>query len=391
MSRSFSVETCRHPTHHASYRTFGNTRVHLISTDLWEAITGERLAPAEICDIVNISVPLDSPIATPSQQSFQCVLMARDKNGSRILQRKLEEGSKEERSMIFNGLEKDLKSLIVDPSANFVIQKMCEVLDQRQQQVMLQALLSNVHSIVNHSNGCRVLQKFIETTSPENVDQIYQSLKSIFIETCMSQNGNHIVQRFIEFLPNRVDEIVSMVKPRLIELAFDNCGCRVVQRLFDKYSVDTLSSLVDDVVLKAVDLSKNQYGNYVVQKVLESGKGDLVTKIVERLRGHYYPFSMHKFASNVMEKCIRHAMPREQMMIFTEIIGTEGNWETDRILQMSLDQFGNYVVQKIIKHGNEEQLDAIADTVYENYPDLVGCQYAKHVIVHLKNLGYEFD
>ena len=382
------MESPRHAVHHAPYRFSESSRVHLISTDLWEAITGERLTPARICDIVNISVPMDSPMATPNQQSFHCVLMARDRNGSRILQRKLEEGSQEERNLIFNGLEPELKALISDPCANFVIQKMCDVLDKRQQQVLLRTLLSDVQGIVEHQHGCRVLQKFIETTSSENIDEIYQGLKGVFLKTCVSPNGNHIVQRFIDFLPLRVGEIVSIVKPHLMELAFDNCGCRVVQRLFDKYDVDTLSSLVDDVVVKAVDLSKNQYGNYVVQKVLESGKGALVTKIVERLRGNYFEFSMHKFASNVMEKCIRNASPSEQMMIFTEIIGTEGNWETDRILQMSVDQFGNYVVQRIMKHGNKEQRDAIADAVYDNYDDLVCCQYAKHVIGQLKNLGY---
>ena len=142
------MESPRHAVHHAPYRFSESSRVHLISTDLWEAITGERLTPARICDIVNISVPMDSPMATPNQQSFHCVLMARDRNGSRILQRKLEEGSQEERNLIFNGLEPELKALISDPCANFVIQKMCDVLDKRQQQVLLRTLLSDVQGIV---------------------------------------------------------------------------------------------------------------------------------------------------------------------------------------------------------------------------------------------------
>jgi hypothetical protein len=201
-------------------------------------------------------------------------MMARDRTGSRLLQQKLEEGTPEEQKAIFNGLERELKSLIVDPCANFVIQKLCDILDERQQNIMLVTLLADLDSIIDHTSGCRVLQKFIEITSPENVDTVYRNVKPIFLKTCMSQNGNHIVQRFIDILPDRIKEIAAAVKPHLLELAFDNCGCRVIQRLFDKYDVDTLSSLVDDVIVKAVDLSTNQYGNYVVQKILESGEAE---------------------------------------------------------------------------------------------------------------------
>lgn len=370
------------------YRAMDTGHVHLLPVDLWEAMTGERLSPNNICEIVESAMHSGSPVSPQSAPQAQYVLMAKDRTGSRVLQQKLEEGTDEEHKAIFSGLERDLKTLIVDPCANFVIQKLCDYLDEAQQNIMLVTLLADIDAIIDHTSGCRVLQKFIEVTTAANVDTIYVNVKPIFLKTCMSQNGNHIVQRFIDILPERIKEIAAAVKPHLLALAFDNCGCRVIQRLFDKYDVDTLSNLVDDVIVKAVDLSTNQYGNYVVQKILESGKPGLASKVISVLKGCYYEFSMHKFASNVMEKCIRKANPQEQMEIFTEIIGVDGSWEEDRILRMSKDQFGNYVVQRIIKHGNEEQREAIADVVYNNYDDLMACTYAKHVIIQLKNLGY---
>ena len=34
-----------------------NRRVHLIPSDLWEAITGEHATPQTICEICNVSLP----------------------------------------------------------------------------------------------------------------------------------------------------------------------------------------------------------------------------------------------------------------------------------------------------------------------------------------------
>jgi hypothetical protein len=36
----------------------------------------------------------------------------------------------------------------------------------------------------------------------------------------------------------RLESIIALVQPHIVRLVGDNCGCRVVQRLFDKYSVD---------------------------------------------------------------------------------------------------------------------------------------------------------
>jgi ectoine hydroxylase-related dioxygenase (phytanoyl-CoA dioxygenase family) len=105
----------------------------------------------------------------------------------------------------------------------------------------------------------------------------------------------------------------------------------------------------------AADLAMNQYGNYVVQNILETGPDEDVTRLIRRFVGRFYQFSMHKFASNVIEKCIRRASDVERQGIFTEIIGISGKWETGRIVRMSSDQFGNYVIQRIIEFGNEKQ------------------------------------
>ncbi|OHT16572.1 Pumilio-family RNA binding repeat containing protein [Tritrichomonas foetus] len=366
-------------------------RVHLISSDLWEAITGERLTPANICQLLDSSIPMGDSSTSQSFQAMQCVLMARDRQGSRIIQKRLEDGNETDRNFIFTSLFPSLNELVYDPAANFVIQKMCETLTIEQQSLMLVFFLRDSKAITDHPNGCRVLQKFIEYTTHDNVDALFVNLKPNLIPLCFSQNGNHIVQRFIELLPERVQEIIDCVQPQLSNLVVDNCGCRVVQRLFEKFQIDILEPLVQEVLTYAPDLATNQYGNYVVQEVLEAGKRAHIAALIVAFKGHFYEFSIHKFASNVIEKCIRGATKSEQEAIFSEVIGNDGHFELQRILKMVGDQFGNYVIQRIIEYGTDSQQTAIYDVVYDNYDALISNNYAKHVISRLENLDFEFD
>jgi hypothetical protein len=362
-------------------------RVHLIPSDLWEAITGERLSPANICQLCDVSIP---GLDVIWQVSLQYCAMAKDRQGSRFLQQKIQDCTPRERKVIFDSLLPRLGDLVFDPSSNYVIQKLCEFTSDDQQTQLLAFFLPNVQRVVDHANGCRVLQKFIETTSPENVDQLFIALKPGLIQLCYSANGNHIVQRFIVALPDRLAEIVAVLRPCVSSLVIDNCGCRVVQKLFEHYEIGSLRPLVDEVLTCAADLTTNQYGNYVVQNILEAGPDADIAVLIDAFAGGFYAFSLHKFASNVIEKCIRRALPEQRDAIFREIIGAEGAWEAERVFRMVGDQFGNYVIQRIIEFGTEAQRTAIYDVVYENYENLMTRQYAKHVIQKLEKLRFEF-
>ena len=223
------------------------------------------------------------------------------------------------------------------------------------------------------------------------------------LNLCFSQNGNHIVQRFIELLPDRTNEVIQCIIPHLVDLAGDNCGCRVVQRLFERYSVDILAPLVDEVLLHSASLATNQYGNYVVQNILEAKRSEHISRLINNFKGHFYSFSMHKFASNVVEKVIRAADSYEQQIIFNEILSGSDDenghnhsksnnrrYREDKILNMIMDQFGNYVMQRIIEFGSESQQNAIANVVYNNYDTLITINFAKHVVSKLEEMGFQF-
>lgn len=75
---------------------------------------------------------------------------------------------------------------------------------------------------------------------------------------------------------------------------------------------------------KAADLAQDQYGNYVVQHVLEYGKDPQKEAIMKVLKTSIEHLSKQKFSSNVIEKCLQHGREKDKESLITEMIGKEG-------------------------------------------------------------------
>ena len=82
---------------------------------------------------------------------------------------------------------------------------------------------------------------------------------------------------------------------------------------------------MEEIVKKAVDLAQDQFGNYVVQHVLEHGKETHKASIMKVLRDHLLLLSKQKFSSNVIERCLQHASDKEKDLLISVMVGKEGD------------------------------------------------------------------
>lgn len=68
-------------------------------------------------------------------------------------------------------------------------------------------------------------------------------------------------------------------------------------------------------------MTKDQFGNYVVQHILEQGRNpEDKNRIVRSIKGEVIEMSNHKYASNVVEKCLAHGSDSDRREIIDEIL-----------------------------------------------------------------------
>ena len=97
-------------------------------------------------------------------------------------------------------------------------------------------------------------------------------------------------------------------------------------------------------MFKFIELCQDQYGNYVIQHVLETRSGKNCDEIYKALKGKIFEMSIHKFASNVIERCLHFGSKEEKDHLIDEII-LKGDRVHNSLISLVKDKFGNYVVQ----------------------------------------------
>ena len=86
------------------------------------------------------------------------------------------------------------------------------------------------------------------------------------------------------------------------------------------------------------------YGNYVVSHVLEFGCLADRHRIVEEILDDLVELSMHKFGSNVVEKCLMHAPEDLQSEVVDRLVSVPISNHSFTIADMMMSKYGNFVV-----------------------------------------------
>lgn len=322
-----------------------------------------------------------------SDISGKIVELSTDQHGSRFIQQKLEHCGIDEKESVFKELIPHASKLMTDVFGNYVIQKFFEHGNAEQRRKLGEQLAGRILPLSLQMYGCRVVQKALEVIELDQKTELIQELHGHVMRCVHDQNGNHVIQKCIESVPTeKVGFIISSFRGQVAMLSSHPYGCRVIQRVLEHCPDEQICRwIVDEILESTCDLAQDPYGNYVTQHVLEMGKPLLRSQIIRRLTGKFIQMSQHKYASNVVEKCLKYGDASERVLIIEEIVVQPNN--ADSLLKMMKDQFGNYVVQKIFDMGNDEQKDIVVKCIQVHLSALKKFPYAKHIVARYEQLS----
>ncbi|KAG2294373.1 hypothetical protein Bca52824_041042 [Brassica carinata] len=225
-----------------------------------------------------------------------------DQHGSRFIQQKLEHISDEDKASVFREVLPQASKLMTDVFGNYVIQKNMEL------------QLRRTCEATCWSDGFSKLANALEVIDVDQKTELIRELDGNVMKCVRDQNGYHVIQKCIESMPaDRIGFVIASFRGQVATLSTHPYGCRVIQRILEHCSDDEETRcIIDEVLESAFALAHDQYGNYVTQHVLERGTPDERRKIIEKSTGNVVQMSQHKYASNVVEKCLEHADSTER-------------------------------------------------------------------------------
>ncbi|XP_038992752.1 pumilio homolog 2-like [Hibiscus syriacus] len=179
--------------------------------------------------------------------------------------------------------------------------------------------------------------------------------------------------------------IVTTFFYQVVTLSTHPYGCRVIQRILEHCMDPKTQNKVMDEILGSVSmLAQDQYGNYVVQHVLEHGKPHEQSIIIKELAGKIVQIRQQKFASNVVEKCLTFAGPFDRLLVVNEMLGSTD--ENEPLQAMMKDQFANYVVQKVLETCDDQQRELILPRIKVHLNALKKYTYGKHIVARVDKI-----
>ncbi|XP_061337907.1 pumilio homolog 2-like isoform X2 [Gastrolobium bilobum] len=321
-----------------------------------------------------------------SEISGHVVEFSADQYGSRFIQQKLETATTEEKNIVYQEIMPHALALMTDVFGNYVVQKFFEHGLASQRRELANKLFGHVLTLSLQMYGCRVIQKAIEVVDLDQKIKMVQELDGNVMRCVRDQNGNHVIQKCIECVPeDAINFIVSTFFDQVVTLSTHPYGCRVIQRVLEHCKDPNTQQKAMDEILGAVSmLAQDQYGNYVVQHVLEHGKPHERSAIIKELAGKIVQMSQQKFASNVVEKCLTFGGPSERQLLVNEMLGSTD--ENEPLQAMMKDQFANYVVQKVLETCDDQQRELILSRIKVHLNALKKYTYGKHIVARVEKL-----
>ena len=135
--------------------------------------------------------------------------------------------------------------------------------------------------------------------------------------------------------------IYSQLNQYAIEISKLKQGVSILQTSL-KYANENQKNALLHKIIKEIDtLINDEYGNYVIQFIVELKENSFNDIIYEYIAKNVLTLCQKKFSSNVIDKCIiqddSHSFTLVKYLIDNKLIR-----------EMITDQYGNYVVQKAL-------------------------------------------
>ncbi|GAB2288651.1 hypothetical protein Dimus_022974 [Dionaea muscipula] len=229
--------------------------------------------------------------------------------GCRVIQKAIEVVDLDQQKKMVAELDGHIMRCVRDQNGNHVIQKCIECIPEEAIQFIVSTFYDQVVMLSTHPYGCRVIQRILEHFHDPKTQQIV--MDEIMQSICMlaqDQYGNYVVQHVLEHgKPHERSAIISKLTGRIVHMSQQKFASNVIEKCLTFGDPVERRTMVNEMLGSTEDndplqvMMKDQFANYVVQKVLETCEDQQLELILSRIKIHLnalkkYTYGKHIFA-----------------------------------------------------------------------------------------------
>ncbi|XP_074919745.1 pumilio homolog 2 isoform X10 [Chelonoidis abingdonii] len=232
--------------------------------------------------------------------------------GCRVIQKALESISPDQQ--VINEMVKELDGHVLkcvkDQNGNHVVQKCIECVQPQSLQFIIDAFKGQVFVLSTHPYGCRVIQRILEHCTAEQTLPILEELHQHTEQLVQDQYGNYVIQHVLEHgRPEDKSKIVSEIRGKVLALSQHKFASNVVEKCVTHASRAERALLIDEVCCQndgphsaLYTMMKDQYANYVVQKMIDMAEPAQRKIIMHKIRPHITTLRKYTYGKHILAK-----------------------------------------------------------------------------------------
>ncbi|XP_058524214.1 pumilio homolog 2 isoform X6 [Ochotona princeps] len=253
---------------------------------------------------------LDQKLALATRIRGHVLPLALQMYGCRVIQKALESISSDQQSEMVKELDGHVLKCVKDQNGNHVVQKCIECVQPQSLQFIIDAFKGQVFVLSTHPYGCRVIQRILEHCTAEQTLPILEELHQHTEQLVQDQYGNYVIQHVLEHgQPEDKSKIVSEIRGKVLALSQHKFASNVVEKCVTHASRAERALLIDEVCCQndgphsaLYTMMKDQYANYVVQKMIDMAEPAQRKIIMHKIRPHITTLRKYTYGKHILAK-----------------------------------------------------------------------------------------
>ena len=290
----------------------------------------------------------------------------RTHKGSRIFQNYLKNTQVDILHQIFLEIRNKLPDLLKDNYANYFCKKFFDCLNQKDRIEYLTIIQNDLGILAIDVTATYPIQGIIEqlgSNAEKNI--IYLGIKDYINIFCYNIYGTHVLEKILSYFEDKfIQEIIDFVYSNFLDLAYHINGICIVKKLILMTHKKELHEKIKKKIYEnTLNLIVHQYGNYVIQVIMENWEDNELEDIINLCKDKYLFLSNQKYSSNAVERIIEKS--KENLEYYINQICCESN-----LFEVIKNNFGNYVIQKAVKLSSGKIQEKLIKEIMKNLDKL---------------------
>uniref|UniRef100_A0A8C2H7R2 Pumilio homolog 1 n=1 Tax=Cyprinus carpio TaxID=7962 RepID=A0A8C2H7R2_CYPCA len=259
---------------------------------------------------------LDQKLALAERIRGHVLSLALQMYGCRVIQKALEFIPSDQQVIMVRELDGHVLKCVKDQNGNHVVQKCIECVQPHALQFIIDAFKGQVFALSTHPYGCRVIQRILEHCLPEQTLSILEEIHQHTEQLVQDQYGNYVIQHVLEH--GRAEDkskIVSEIRGNVLGLSQHKFASNVVEKCVTHSLRAERAMLIDEVCSMAdgphsalYTMMKDQYANYVVQKMIDVAEPTQRKIVMHKIRPHIATLRKYTYGKHILAKLEKYYM-----------------------------------------------------------------------------------